>query len=435
MLLIYLKQLSPRSRYLFKTAIRTFLRLDDFKFSEDEEEFKAFNGAKFSYGKKPFSDELFFEAFGLLESRGISEISLNPKEYQGVPTLFQVSSGALPYDPFAASFYMLSRYEEYLPHLRDQYDRFTASESLAKKHDFLQVAVVDRWLLQVKELLQQHFPDLKFGKRKYSYLPTLDIDNAYAYKEKGFIRIMGSIGRNILKLDFKQLRNQLAVVFGNRKDPFDTFNYQLNVQKKYHLRPIYFFLLADYGLNDKNLSHENRHFQSLIKSIADYAEVGIHPSYGSNVKKEKVVREIKRLQRIVKRDIYRSRQHFLKLSLPETYRNLIEADIREDYTMGFAGDLGFRAGTCTPYPFYDLDEEVECKLTIYPFQMMEATLKYYLKVDAQHALSELKPLIDEVKAVNGTFVSLWHNESLSEEDGWEGWREVYEGMVEYAVQN
>ena len=414
--------------------MKTFLRLENFKFSEDVEEFKAYEGNKFSYGKKPIGDELFFESVGLLEARGIAEQQISLSEYQGVPTFFQVSTGALPYDPFSASFFMLSRYEEYLPHLRDQYDRFTVHESLAKKHNFLHLAVVDRWLLQVKELLQQHFPALNFGKRKYHYLPTLDIDNAYAFKQKGLIRQVGSLGRNLIKLDFQQLKTQVEVLLGKRKDPFDTFNYQLNIQKKYHFKPTYFFLLADYGLNDKNLSHENRHFQSLIKSIADYAEVGIHPSYGSNVKKEKVSREIKRLERIVKRDIHKSRQHFLKLSLPETYRTLMEADIHEDYTMGFAGDLGFRAGTCTPYPFYDLDEELECKLTIYPFQVMEATLKYYLKVEVEEALALIKPLIDEVRLLNGTFVSLWHNESLSDEDEWKGWRKVYEGMVEYAEE-
>ena len=434
MLLIYLSQLTPRNRYLFKTAFNVFLQLDDYKLTSDSEEFMAYLGPKFSYAKKPIADELFFEAYGLLESRGIKEQSINCLEYQEVKTLFQVSTGALPYDAFSAAFYLLSRYEEYLPHLRDKYDRFTINESLAYQHGFIQQAVVDRWFLQVKSVLVKEFPELPFKERKYRYLPTFDIDNAYAFRQKGFIRILGSLLKQLVKFDFKQLQKQVAVLIGKRKDPFDTFNYQLNIQKKYKLKPIYFFLLADYGLNDKNLSHENRHFQSLVKSIADYAEVGIHPSYGSNKQKGKLAQEIRRLERTVKRDIHRSRQHFLKLSLPETYRNLIEADIHEDYTMGFAGDLGFRAGTCTPYPFYDLDEEVECKLTIYPFQLMEATFKYYLKVSPEKALEHLKPIIDEVKAVNGTFISLWHNESLSDEDEWEGWRTVYEGMVAYAVE-
>jgi hypothetical protein len=223
------------------------------------------------------------------------------------------------------------------------------------------------------------------------------------------------------------------VLINKRKDPFDTYNYQLNLQRKYGFRPIYFFLLGDYGLNDKNLSHEHRHFQSLIKSIADYAEVGIHPSYGSNKNAERVRREIKRLERIIKRDIVISRQHFLKLTFQETYRRLFAADIREDYTMGFAADVGFRAGTCTPYNFYDIDEELEFNLKVVPFQVMESSLKYYLKLTPKEATERIHSMIDEVKAVKGTFVSLWHNESLSDEEEWEGWRKVYEQMIEYAL--
>ena len=217
------------------------------------------------------------------------------------------------------------------------------------------------------------------------------------------------------------------------KRQFDTYDYQLELQRKYNFKAIYFILIGDYGLNDKNLSFQNRHFKSLIKSISDYAEIGIHPSFGSNKQPNKLKVEISRLKDIVKTDIVRSRQHFLKLSLPETYRNLLEADLDEDYTMGFASELGFRAGTCTPYPFYDLDEEVECKLTVFPFQVMEATLKYYLKLFPKKAILASKKIIDEVKAVEGTFISLWHNESLSNQEEWEGWREVYESVIEYAI--
>ena len=100
--------------------------------------------------------------------------------------------------------------------------------------------------------------------------------------------------------------------------------------------------------------------------------------------------------------------------------------------MGFAEYPGFRAGTCTPYFFYDLDEEVERKLLIVPFQLMDATLKYYMHSDIEQAKEEAKKIIDEVKAVKGTFISLWHNESLSDSDEWAGWRKVYEDLLSYA---
>jgi len=434
MLLIYVPQISPRIRYTFKTVFKTFLKLDDFQLTTDAVDFINHEGAKFSYADKPLMKELFIKAHGLLTQKGIKEQTVSIAEHLGETTIFPQKNEVFPYDPFAATFYFLSRYEEYLPHLRDAHDRFPLNQSLAYQYGFHQKAIVDRWLLQFKDLLLQYFPDLKFEERKYRFQPTYDIDNAYAYKQKGTLRTLGGIAKHIYQLEFKRLIRQLLVIFNKRKDPFDTYNYQLNVQRKYGFRPIYFFLLGDYGLNDKNLSHENRHFQSLIKTIADYAEVGIHPSYASNQKEEKIKREINRLERIIKRDITKSRQHFLKLSFPETYRRLFEADIREDYTMGYAADAGFRAGTCTPYTFYDIDEELEYNLKIVPFQLMESSLKYYLNLTPNQAIEKAKQIIDEVKYVKGTFVSLWHNESLSDEDEWTAWRKVYEEMIEYALK-
>jgi len=118
--------------------------------------------------------------------------------------------------------------------------------------------------------------------------------------------------------------------------------------------------------------------------------------------------------------------------LPDTYRDLIELDIQEDYTMGYASDYGFRAGLCTPFFFYDLDLEVETSLKIFPFALMEGTLKYYQKVSPEKAMEHIRPLIDEVKKVNGCFISLWHNDSMNDLGTWKGWQKVYLEMVEYA---
>jgi len=171
----------------------------------------------------------------------------------------------------------------------------------------------------------------------------------------------------------------------------------------------------------------------LIQSISDYAETGIHPSYGSNKDPKKLKTELSILSRILKREVHSSRQHFLVLKLPETYRRLVELDIYDDYTMGLNLQLGFRASICTPYYFYDLDNEQVTSLKIHPFAVMDATMKYYMKIRPEEAMDHILPVIREVRAVNGDFISLWHNESLSENKIWSGWRDVYKQMVEAAV--
>lgn len=123
------------------------------------------------------------------------------------------------------------------------------------------------------------------------------------------------------------------------------------------------------------------------------------------------------------------------LNLPQTYRRLINLDIKEDFTMGFAQQIGFRAGTCTPFPFYDLDMDFTTKLIVNPFAVMDASLNFYMELTPDEAYQRICKLVDEVKRVDGTFMSLWHNESLSDKWDWKGWKDLYQRMIMYAREH
>jgi 3-phenylpropionate/cinnamic acid dioxygenase small subunit len=56
-----------------------------------------------------------------------------------------------------------------------------------------------------------------------------------------------------------------------------------------------------------------------------------------------------------------------------------------------------------------------------------------MKLDTVSSLELTKQLIDEVKKVNGTFITLWHNETMSDAKRWEGWLEVYRSIILYAL--
>ena len=238
--------------------------------------------------------------------------------------------------------------------------------------------------------------------------------------------------RTLTNFDLKGFGKRASVLLGLQHDPYDTYQMLSDIQHKYNLKCIYFFLLGDYAENDKNVPVSSKKLQALIKAIADYNDIGIHPSFLSNTQPENLKKEIARLSKVLKRNVTNSRQHFLKLTMPDTYRLLIENDITDDYTMGYASDIGFRAGLCTPFYFYDLKNETSTNLKLHPFAVMDATLKYYMKVKPEEALSYIEPLVKEVKAVNGTFISLWHNESLSNMEAWQGWKNIYESMIKIA---
>jgi hypothetical protein len=106
--------------------------------------------------------------------------------------------------------------------------------------------------------------------------------------------------------------------------------------------------------------------------------------------------------------------------------------IREDYTLGWSSQTGFRAGISRPFNFYDLVAEHETHLKLVPFAAMDRTLKDYMNLTPNQSILELKQLIDITKSVGGEFVMVWHNDSLSEKGEWKGWKTIFEQALNYA---
>ncbi|MBN2639075.1 MAG: polysaccharide deacetylase family protein [Bacteroidales bacterium] len=432
-ILIYIPKETNRVRYVFRLVFSDLLKIS-FKLTTDLDKFQSADQPKMMYGNKAHTDDLFFKTSGLLFERGVKPVDINVLNFNGNAAFFPVydEDSVLPFDIFSSIFYLISRYEEYLPFVKDQHGRFSAHLSVSTKHSILQKPMVNIWALEVKRIIHERYPDFIFPEKKFRFIATYDIDSAWAFAQKGFFRIMGGYYLAIRRWDFRDIIFRTKVLLNKENDPYDTFELQMEYQKKYNLRPIYFILFGQYTRFDKNISIHNRKFKKLVKWIADYAQVGIHPSYYSTEFPDLVKKEKSALEELLKTDIKLSRQHFLKLSLPDTYQNLIENDILEDYTMGYALLPGFRAGICDTYKFYDLDLEVETKLRIHPFAVMDGTLKDYMHLGPTEAIERIRQLMNEVKKVNGTFISLWHNESLSNKMRWKGWRRVYEQMLEMA---
>ncbi len=170
--------------------------------------------------------------------------------------------------------------------------------------------------------------------------------------------------------------------------------------------------------------------KDLVTKVSEFSEIGIHPSFKTPAIPKKISVEKRRLEKISGKKINKSRQHYLKFTLPDTYNHLIAAGIKEDYSMGFADMPGFRAGTCKPFYFYDLKNEKSTDLKIFPITVMEGSFINYLKIPPHDALDYIFKMIEEVKNVNGTFISIWHNHTLSETSMYKGWRYVHDKMIE-----
>ena len=191
MILVYTHKVTPRVRYIFK-HIFTRTLLIEVDFTSKIEEFVAHNGLKMSYTKVPLGKEFFIKSNELLFEQGVNDIEISIQNWGKVPCFFPLGEkSAIPFDVFAASFYLISRYEEYLPHVKDVHERFTAEQSLAFKNNFLEKPVIDIWAFKMLAILKQKYPDFSPKKRRYKFISTVDVDNAYAYKHKNFVRTFG----------------------------------------------------------------------------------------------------------------------------------------------------------------------------------------------------------------------------------------------------
>ncbi|HAN79584.1 MAG TPA: hypothetical protein DCQ31_18390, partial [Bacteroidales bacterium] len=314
------------------------------------------------------------------------------------------------------AFYLLSRYEEYLPHKTDKYQRFDEQTAYAIIHKFEHLPVIELWVEFFFNKMKELFPDVEFQPfqhKKFEFIPTIDIDSFYAHKGKGFWRTAASFFINLKKGNFEVLAEKVQVLLNLKPDPFQTFD--LIEALHTDIENLHFFVsVADFGKFDKNISYKNNRFREKMVALARNYSVGLHPGFESNFNKKILETELHRLSAITNTAISTSRQHYLKLSFPSTYRNLIELGFKTDFTMGWSSALGFRAGTCNKHLFFDLKENKSTRLAVIPFQVMDVSLFEYLKLNREQANERITQIIAQIANVNGIFVSIWHNETFSE---------------------
>lgn len=435
MLLIHVPKLTNRLGYTLNVIFTHLLRAE-YGITTDEEYFLRSGDAKICYGPRRVGDGLFIKSHPLLFQTTIEEQETHAECRDGQWILYPMYGRDLDFcfDPLAATFFMVTRYEEHLPHRSDEHGRFCSAESLAAQKGFLEEPVVDQWARLIKAKLTERYPDCEMPRQSYRFVQTVDIDSAWSYLHKGVFRTVVGLGRDLLaRRNLPEVRRRLRVLLHREADPYDNFDYIIGTQKRWpEMTLVFFVLLADYATYDKPITYLNPHMRELVQHLDDHALMGIHPGYGSLEDPKKLDTEIKRLGDITHWTIFRSRFHFLRLQLPRSYRMLQHAEIEEDFSMGYPDAVGFRAGISVPYTFYDLERDLESELLIHPFCVMDTTLQKYLKLSPEEGTERYRKLIDSVRAVEGTFCCIVHNQNLSDQDEWQGWRKSYEQMVDYA---
>ncbi len=423
---IFSTSATPRLRYISGIILGDILGL---KWEIATDKRKLGKHPVINYSTENLPGSFTIRPVSILFETGVVAKDLAMGSWKELPVFFLTESDSdLPFDIFAASFFLISRYEEYLQFTADKYGRFPSAVSLAFKEGFLRRPIVDLWARELAKSFLRRFPTLTFKRNEYKALLTIDTDQPFAYQGKNIFRSIGGLlhDKNSSPVN---VTDRYRIMARNEKDPFDVFDYILDNIEKSKSDVRFFFPVGNYSKYDKNPSWKNEEYRELIYKIADKYKIGLHPSYVAGGDGALVNTEVQRLGSILRKEITLSRFHYLRLSMPRSYKNIIGAGISEDYSMGYPDQPGFRAGISRPYYFYDIIADTQTNLKLVPFQVMDGTLFDYVKLDPEDSKVLISELINETKNVGGLFVSIWHNTSLLDNEQWRGWREVFEFVI------
>jgi hypothetical protein len=423
------KRLDYIARHIFNNILGV-----DFDIVAEKNFFLQQSDACINYSDEKLNHGLQVIPHGLLFETGVHEIlDLKESEWQGFFCFFKQTEGDILFDIFAASFYLLTLYEEYFPKKLDEHGRFDHRESLAYRKGFLEIPLIDRWAYLLKDELKKIEPTLEFKQRKYQFISTFDIDHPYLYLKKGLIKIAGGTLKDVLKLDFKNIISRFAVHFRFKPDPNMKAIQWIDEMHKsadlvYHL----FVLLGRRGKYGRSSIYPTKAYYKYLKNL-EWVMIGLHPSYDTYLNLRLLLKEKKHLEKILGKPVATTRQHFLRMRSPKTFQELSIAGFNEDFTLAFAHTPGFRSGTAIPFFFYDIEKEESSGLFLHPTIMMDATLITHLHLSPDEAFRKMKQLADECKKSGGDYVSLWHNSNLVGDKEKNPWINVFLESFQYAL--
>lgn len=410
-LLVYIPKQTPRVNYIFRHICGRILGFK-VKFCSKVEDFIAFEGVKFSYAKKRLGNEVFIQQFGLLEELGINDLNFSMDIWEDVPCFFRVSSESdIPFDIFSASFYLVTRYEEYQPHVKNDVDSYPIEESLAYQHDFLKTPVVDVWAYKLKTILEAKFPDLKFPKKKFKSQFLISVSKAFKHRYNGLVRFVGASLRDLIQFQFKSMFDRFKTMLRLQQDPYDIYDELIDFAKDNKMQLDFYFQLSNYSRYTKSISYNKRIYHKLIKSMGDYGDLGLLPGFEALSSIDILKKEKKRWESIVNRSLSKTLIKNYHLNFPDAYLNFNKLEIDQDFSMGYQRNIGFRAGTCTSFQFYDLNMEQVSGLMVQPYVMNSNVLR---GEDLYEMIDELKHLKTSIKAVNGQMNFIFENSDFAD---------------------
>lgn len=347
-------------------------------------------------------------------------------------------------DVFGSALYMLTRAEEVLGEAGDRHGRFPSSASLAHREGFLDRPLVNEYVEILWAAIQRVWPGLERRRRSYRLLLSHDVDIplwSRVTTVPGALRTMAYdlVKRNDAGLAARRVSAYMGSFWGDfRHDPYNTFGWIMGHSERHGLAEAFYFMTARSDPRyDRGYLLDDPWMSRLLRTIHDRGhEIGLHPSYGTFGRPDLVASELETLRTTVaaldiEQEAVGGRQHYLRWEAPDSWQTWDDVGLAYDSSVGFADALGFRAGTCYPFPVFNLRTRRALKLVERPLVAMEATAlsDAYLHLSHEDALEAMASLSRRCRHFGGDFTLLWHNSFLLTRKD----RELYAAVLEAAA--
>ncbi|WP_316802176.1 DUF7033 domain-containing protein [Pedobacter nototheniae] len=418
-LIIFSSTLTPRIKYIFNFIFKDILKAE-VEFTGNSQYFSQSDHAKISYGDQPLGDELFFKSTGLLFSNKVEDFTLKTTTFGDYEVPFPVEGSALPFDVFAASFFLVSRFEEYLHHKKSAED-FKPSKSYQHKWKLLDKPIIDGWALILKNMIRKKYPAFKFHDKSFSHHPTINF-KILPTAPDGFLLKTKFFFQAIFKKETEYFNSRFdkATGLSANHDLLITEVEKYFESKKNH--PIYF-------IEFPNVPIEFIQKDKISKYLDDKAVGLLRPCANESQKAISIKDTILKLKKLYPAKVNLMSQQLEVLEFPTCYLKLLNSGITSDYSMGYANTPGFRAGTCTAFNWYDLQLEKVTPLNIKPYCITDTALEH---LPAKEALTLVEEYVAIVRFVDGTFYSSWQLKSLSNNLKVKKLKNLFKEMLKHA---
>lgn len=321
-------------------------------------------------------------------------------------------------DYILSAFVLLSGMQEWLSKKKDKWGRFPYCESFQEKFGQARVAWVDKYFEKIYQKLKTKFK-LPLRKEKRSHIAlTHDID----LLRWPLLQNSSYYFSTCLTSGSKQAIQSLPLLFSNTRKNIDAI---VELEHQFGVQSIFFWLTetgrgafniknADYSLNSK-------YVQNAMKNIEGCNSVNaLHKSS----KSKPIIDELDGNCKLCPI----SRFHFLLFNLP-SHGNEIDQSVQQDYSYGFAEQMGFRNSYSRPFHPFDFRKWKAFSFLEVPLNIMDNTLLTYLKKKPEEAEEEIFDFLNNHKS--GSCISiLWHNEYFTTFK-YSKWRELYKRILKY----